>query len=83
MSKPGGDPASGISSEGVLIPAGRHPVCRRRETRPGSGMERENLADDAKAKGASGSHREAESTDASVKDGLPRGSDDGPVMVLE
>ena len=44
---------------------------------------RENLADDAKGKGASGSHREAESTDASERDGLPRSSDEGPVMGLE
>ena len=43
-------------------------------------MERENLAGDAKGKGASGSHREAESTDASERGGLPRSSDEGPVM---
>ena len=46
-------------------------------------MERENLAGDAKGKGASGSHREAESTDASERGGLPRSSDEGPVMGLE
>src|ERR1700750_1260068 len=33
--------------------------------------------------GASGSHREAESTDASERGGLPRISDEGPVMGLE
>ena len=43
-------------------------------------MERENLAGDAKGKGASGSHREAESTDAPERGGLPRSSDEGPVM---
>ena len=43
-------------------------------------MERENLADDAKGKGASGSNREAESTDASERDGLPRSSDEAAVM---
>jgi hypothetical protein len=46
-------------------------------------MERENLAGDAKGKGASGYNREAESTDASVRGGLPRSSDEGPVMGLE
>jgi hypothetical protein len=36
-------------------------------------MERENLADDAKGKGASGSNREAESTDAPER-GVARSS---------
>jgi hypothetical protein len=46
-------------------------------------MERENLAGDAKGKGTSGDHREAESTDASVRGGLPRSSDEDSVMELE
>ena len=46
-------------------------------------MERENLADDAKGKGASGYHRKAESTDASVRGGLPRSSDEGSVVAPE
>jgi len=46
-------------------------------------MERENLADDAKGKGPSGSNRETESTDASERGGLPRSSEEGPVMGLE
>ena len=83
MPKPGVDPTSGISSEDVLIPTERHPACRRREARPGSGMERENLAGDAKGKGTSGYHRKAESTDAPERDGLPRSSDEGTVMALE
>src|SRR4029079_16584261 len=83
MSKPRGDPACGTSSEDVLIATERHPAYRQREARSGSGTERENLADDAKGKGASGSHREAESTDASERGGLPRISDEGPVMGLE
>ena len=83
MSKPGGDPSSGISSEDVLIPTERHPACRQREARPGFGMERENLAGDAKGKGASGSNREAESTDAPERDGLPRSSDEAGVMLVE
>jgi hypothetical protein len=37
-------------------------------------MERENLAGDDKGKGASGSNREAESTDASERGGLLRSS---------
>src|SRR5262245_61478830 len=83
LSKPGGDPSSGISSEDVLIPTERHPACRRREARPGFGTERENLAGDAKEKGASGSNREAESTDAPERGGLSRSSEEGPVMGLE
>jgi hypothetical protein len=58
MSEPGADPSSGISSEDVLIPTERHPACRRREARPGSGTERENLTGDGKGKGASGANRE-------------------------
>ncbi len=46
-------------------------------------MERENLAGDAKGKGASGDHREAESTDAPERGGPPGSSDDGSVMGLE
>ena len=46
-------------------------------------MERENLVGDAKGKGASGSNREAESTDAPGRGGLPRSSDEGSVMELE
>ena len=71
MSKPRVDPTFGISSEDVLILTERHPACRQREARPGFGTERENLAGDAKGKGASGSNREAESTDALERGGLP------------
>ena len=76
MSKPGADPSSGISSEDVLIPTERHPACRQREARLGSCTERENLAGDGKEKGASGSNREAESTDAPERGGLPCSSDE-------
>ena len=61
----------------------RYPSCRQREARSGSGTERENLAGDAKGKGASGSNREAESTDAPERGGLPRSSNEGSVMELE
>ncbi len=44
---------------------------------------RENLTGDGKGKGTSGSNREAESTDAPDRDGLPRSSDEGSVMELE
>src|SRR6267378_2301807 len=83
MSKPRVDPTFGISSEDVLIPTERHPACRWREARPGSCMERENLAGDDKGKGASGDNREAESTNAPERGGLPRSSDEGSVMGLE
>src|SRR6476620_2659821 len=83
MSKPRVDPTFGISSEDVLIPTERHPACRQREARPGSCTERENLAGDAKGKGASGSNREAESTDAPERGGLPRSSDEAGVILVE
>ena len=74
MSKPGADPTSGISLGDALRLPKRHPACRRREAQPGSWTERENLADDAKGKGTSGSNREAESTDAPARGGLLRSS---------
>src|SRR5499426_1597525 len=83
MSEPEVGTSSGISSGDVLILPERHPACRRHEARLGSGMERENLAGDAKGKGASGSHREAESTDAPERGGPPRSSAEGSVMELE
>src|SRR6516162_5883848 len=83
MSKPRVGTSFGISLGDVLILPKRHPACRRRESRLGSGTERENLAGDAKGKGTSGSHREAESTDAPERGGPPRSSDEGPVMGLE
>ena len=83
MSKPGVDPTSGISSGDALILPERHPACRRREAQPDSCMERENLAGDAKGKGASGSNREAESTDAPERGGLPCSSDEAGVMPVE
>ena len=83
MSKPGGDPSSGISLGDVLRLPERHPACRRREARPGFRMERENLIGDAKGKGASGSNREAESTDAPGRGGLLRSSDEAGVMPVE
>jgi hypothetical protein len=76
VSKPGADPAFGISLGDVLRLPKRHPACRRREPQLGSCMERENLAGDAKGKGASGANREAESTDAPERGGLPRISDE-------
>jgi hypothetical protein len=71
MSKPGADPSSGTSLGDALRLPKRHPACRRREAQSGSCMERENLAGDAKGKSASGSNREAESTDAPERGGLP------------
>ena len=83
MSKSRVDPTCEISSGDVLIRTERHPACRQREARPGSCMERENLAGDGKGKGTSGDNREAESTDAPERGGLPRSSGEGPVMGLE
>ena len=83
MSKSRVDPTCEISSDDVLRRTERHPACRQHEPRSGSGTERENLASDGKGKGASGYHHEAESTDAPERGGLPRCSDEGPVMGLE
>src|SRR6202040_3110492 len=83
MSKPGADPSSGISLGDALRLPERHPACRRREARLGSCMERENLTGDVKGKGASGSNREAESTDAPERGGPPRSSDEAGVMLVE
>ena len=76
MPKPGVDPSSGISLGDDLRLPKRHPACRRRESQLGSCTERENLHGDAKGKGASGYNHEAESTDAPVRGGLPRSSDE-------
>ena len=76
MSKPGGDPSSGISLGDALRLPKRHPTCRRREAQLGSCTERENLDGDAKGKGTSGSNREIESTDAPARGGLLRSSDE-------
>ena len=54
----------------------RCPVYRRRDSHLGFRTELENLADDAKGQGASGRNREAESTDAPVRGGLLRSSDE-------
>ena len=51
-------------------------VYRRRDSHLGFCTELENLAGDAKGKGASGSNREAESTDTPERGGLPRSSDE-------
>src|ERR1700738_2603215 len=83
MSKPGADPSSGMSLGDALRLPKRHPACRRREAQSGSGTERENLAGDGKGKGASGSNREAESTDAAERGGLPCSSVEAGVMLVE
>src|SRR5258708_19218850 len=83
MSKPGADPSPGRSLGDALRLPKRHPACRRREAQSGSCTERENLAGDAKGKGASVSNREAESTDAPERGGLPCSSDEAGVMLVE
>ena len=83
MSKSRVDPTCEISSGDVLIRTERHPACRQREARPGSCVERENLAGDGKGKGTSGENREAESIYAPERDGPPRSSVEGPEMGVE
>jgi hypothetical protein len=48
MSKPGGDPSSGIGSGDVLRLPEWHPACRRPEAQPGSCTECKYLHGDAK-----------------------------------
>ena len=60
----------------VLISSHRKLLRSKVTVVSGSCTERENLASDAKGKGASGSNREAESTDAPERGGLPRSSDE-------
>src|SRR4029077_11245474 len=76
MSKPGVDPSSGISLGDALRLPKRHPAYRRREAQSGSCVERENLAGDAKGKGASGANREAEIP-------MRRRGADCPVVVMK
>src|ERR1700720_1564386 len=83
MSKPEADPSSGISLGEVLRLPKRHPAYRRREAQSGSCRERENLAGDGKGKSTSGSNREAESTDAPERGGLPCSSVEASVMLVE
>ena len=83
MSKSRVDPTCEISSGDVLRRTERHPACRQHEARSGSGTERENLAGDAKGKGASGYNRKAESTDAPERGGLLRSSHEAAVMAVE
>src|SRR6202142_2232578 len=91
MSKPGGDPSSGISSVDVLIPTERHPACRKREAGSGCRTKGETLAGvtppfflgGVKGQAASGSNREGESTDAQRRDGAACSSEEGFVMELE
>src|ERR1700731_4679017 len=83
MSKPEADPSSGISLGDALRLPKRHPAYRRREAQSGSCTERANLAGDGKGKGANGSNREAESTDAPERGGLPCSSVEASVMLVE
>jgi hypothetical protein len=62
--------ASPLPNEAAIDPK------RLRDSHSGFRTERENLHSDAKGKGASGANREAESTDAPVRGGLPRSSDE-------
>src|SRR6202795_2357707 len=83
MPKPEDCHSSGISLGDVLRLPKRHPAWRRREPQSDSCTERENVDGDAKGKGTSGSNREAESTDAPERGGLPRSSVEAGVMPAE
>jgi len=53
-------------------------IAQTLSARSGSSAERKNVAGDTKGKGASGSNREAESTDTTERGGLPRSRDEAP-----
>src|SRR5262245_51143163 len=61
----------------------RCPVYRRRDSHSGRRAELGNLIGDVKEKRHKRMTREAESIDALLRGGLPRSSDEGPVMGLE
>ena len=74
---------SRISLAETCLLARRRPVYRRRDSQSGFCVELGNLHEDVKGKCSSGKDREAESTDASSRDGLLRISDEAAVMALE
>ena len=86
-------PRDGIKTRGLLCPGKsmvdtylltmRCPVYRQRESHSGFCTELENLVGDGNGKGTSGENREAESTDAPTRGGLPRSNDEVPVMGME
>jgi hypothetical protein len=84
-------PSPGISSGDDLIRPERHPACWRREARPGllrnvrtpSPSRDSRSLGGVKEQAASGSNRDGESTDAGVRGGAARSSEEAPVMGLE
>jgi hypothetical protein len=58
-------------------------VYRRRDSHLGFRAELENLTGDGKGKGTSGENREAESTNAPIRGGPPRRSEEASVMLAE
>jgi hypothetical protein len=83
MSKPGADPSSGISLGDVLRLPERHPACRRREARPGSCTERENLSGDAKGKAQAATTARPIVLMRRARGGLLRSSAEAGVMPVE
>jgi hypothetical protein len=75
MPKPGGDPSSGTSLGDVLRLLAKLNQALVRNVRTWPAM--------LKGKGTSGSNREAESTDAPERGGLPRSSGEAGVMPVE
>ena len=82
-SKPRAHPDLGNSMRDICLLIMRCPVYRRRETHLGSCVELGNLFGDAKGKSSSGDNREAESTNAANRGGLPCSSVEVPVMGME
>ena len=69
--------------EGACLLIMRCPVYKGRESHLGSCVELGNLFGDAKGKSSSGDNREAESTNAANRGGLPCSSVEVPVMGME
>ena len=83
MSKPGADPAFGISSGEPWSLPERHPACRRREANQAFVWNVRTCRSDAKGEVSSGQNREGESTDAEHRGGAARIRDEGSVMELD
>src|ERR1039458_9988480 len=81
-SKPRSAENLGISIEDPCLLSMRCPMQRRRVSHSGFHAELGNLLEAAKGK-CSRDEREAESTDASIKGGPPRSSEEAAVMAVE
>ena len=72
----------GISMEDTCLPSMRCPVQRRRDSHSGFRAEPGNLLEDER-ENVQAQKRKAESTNASIRGGPPRSSDEAAVIAVE